>query len=803
VTITATQGTISRQATVTVNPPWLSTFAISPSTLIGGDFGSGTTTGNATLNGPAPSSSPGYTVTFSSTNTGLVATPRAAVFPSTATIQNTTILTNPVTSPTSVVVTATDPTGITRSQTVTLQPAPITLSSLTLSATSVVGSNKVTGTVTLTDVAPSSGIDVELKTPDATLAYPGMFVHVPAGSRTATFTIATSRVGSNLTETISATHSATTKSVALSVLKPSGANNFPNNGSLGSQQKAQVVVTGGSSTTGSVNLSAPASGNITITLQSSNAVVSVPSSLSFKKGLQVQQFTVTTKSVTSPALSRITATGGGVTMVVGTVIVLPPNSVAIDNAGPNGGTILADGSFKQIGTVGLTGPAPTGGITVTIAGSRVGVVAIKGSTAQGGFSDNSTFIPAGSTIGPIYGQISQFTGINRGTSLTATYAGLTRSSNQSVDYVGCTNSSCGDLLVTAQAQANAKRYEPIRCASTSLPPCLTAAAAFETAPLAVGDTSGYYLYTPEMQLLAETVVTAASSKPVAYSYLWFAGLPVGSVETATSTTRWYATDHLGTPNVMTDAAGNPVWRAEYAPYGTLFNTRAGGSLHQPLRFPGQTSIDGSEPAYNVYRWYRSAWGRYTQADPIGLLGGTNLFTYATSNPIDFADPLGLRCCARRMYAQLIPKIWQSGSVSGAYIDVNICADVKNPDDCKFTQVARQLVDSRGGGVNKGSPTLLPDDPLNSSVTRSTGKICMKDSPGAPPQVVTFTNGAGVPLGPPSVQGLNPLDYPLDMVARFTTTVRDKRDANDALSINWRYSIRCQSPGKCSISGAIR
>ena len=52
-----------------------------------------------------------------------------------------------------------------------------------------------------------------------------------------------------------------------------------------------------------------------------------------------------------------------------------------------------------------------------------------------------------------------------------------------------------------------------------------------------GDTIGYDLYTPEMQLLAETTVTAAAAKPLAYSYLWFAGVPVASVEAVTNTTR--------------------------------------------------------------------------------------------------------------------------------------------------------------------------------------------------------------------------------------------------------------------------
>ena len=102
-----------------------------------------------------------------------------------------------------------------------------------------------------------------------------------------------------------------------------------------------------------------------------------------------------------------------------------------------------------------------------------------------------------------------------------------------------------------------------------------------------GDPSGYTLYTPEMQLLAETQVTTATSKPIAYSYLWFAGQPVAVIDAAANATRWYATDHLGTPFLLTDAMGAVAWRAEYTPYGDVFATRSGTSLHQPLRLPNR------------------------------------------------------------------------------------------------------------------------------------------------------------------------------------------------------------------------
>ncbi len=74
--------------------------------------------------------------------------------------------------------------------------------------------------------------------------------------------------------------------------------------------------------------------------------------------------------------------------------------------------------------------------------------------------------------------------------------------------------------------------------------------------------------------------------------------------------------------------------------------------HQPLRLPGQEAEQLNlgnngltERFYNVFRWYRPNWSRYTQPDPIGLDGGLNLYSYADDDPVGLADPGGLRPCS--------------------------------------------------------------------------------------------------------------------------------------------------------------
>jgi RHS repeat-associated protein len=161
------------------------------------------------------------------------------------------------------------------------------------------------------------------------------------------------------------------------------------------------------------------------------------------------------------------------------------------------------------------------------------------------------------------------------------------------------------------------------------------------------------LHTPELQLLAETDITTAATPAIAYEYIWFAGQPLTQIATTTGAIDWYFNDHLGTPLLQTDSAGDLAWRVEYDPYGTAFSIRTGIDKHQPLRFPGQEDEGGEELAYNIFRWYRAGWGRYTQADPVGagLIfqsafmdfsdATTQPFVYSGDNPITITDPLGL------------------------------------------------------------------------------------------------------------------------------------------------------------------
>jgi RHS repeat-associated protein len=191
-------------------------------------------------------------------------------------------------------------------------------------------------------------------------------------------------------------------------------------------------------------------------------------------------------------------------------------------------------------------------------------------------------------------------------------------------------------------------------------------------PTDAGSASRYYFYTPELQLLSSTVDDSYNvwgqsahimSAPLVMNreVIWFNGAPVGEFgpprtpDTTTELSRhrtfdtntpannvfYTFTDHLGTPLIQTDPTTAIVWRAEHEPYGNVYLMRKGARTDQPLRFPGQEAAmtwEGTEENYNVFRWYRGGWGRYTQADRWYLQ--QPVYAYAWNNPIDGFDKTG-------------------------------------------------------------------------------------------------------------------------------------------------------------------
>ena len=144
--------------------------------------------------------------------------------------------------------------------------------------------------------------------------------------------------------------------------------------------------------------------------------------------------------------------------------------------------------------------------------------------------------------------------------------------------------------------------------------------------------SGYH-YDLAGRLLAET--DAGGRTRAEYLYLGNEPLALSR----SGQLYYYHNDHLGTPQKLTDGAGQVVWSASYRPFGEA-SIRA-GYVTQNLRFPGQYYDEESGLHYNYQRYYDPGTGRYLTSDPIGLQGGLNTYTYVENNPLKHIDPYGL------------------------------------------------------------------------------------------------------------------------------------------------------------------
>jgi hypothetical protein len=97
-------------------------------------------------------------------------------------------------------------------------PPAISLSSLTLNPTSVIGgAQSATGTVTLNGPAPSGGAQVTLSSGNSVASVPSS-VTVPSGATSATFTVNTSIVLLPASANISASYKSTTRTATLALL---------------------------------------------------------------------------------------------------------------------------------------------------------------------------------------------------------------------------------------------------------------------------------------------------------------------------------------------------------------------------------------------------------------------------------------------------------------------------------------------------------------------------------------------------------------------------------------------------------
>jgi len=123
--------------------------------------------------------------------------------------------------------------------------------------------------------------------------------------------------------------------------------------------------------------------------------------------------------------------------------------------------------------------------------------------------------------------------------------------------------------------------------------------------------------------------------------------------------RQFHLDHLGTPKVISNGAGNPISKHVYWPFGVEATALRqeillGNEREEPMKFTGhERDFTGGLFAENTNyidymhaRYYNPTTGRFLGTDPgrdwdMGLSQSWNMYAYVTSNPVNFIDPTGM------------------------------------------------------------------------------------------------------------------------------------------------------------------
>ncbi|MGC9949296.1 MAG: FG-GAP-like repeat-containing protein [Bryobacteraceae bacterium] len=282
--------------------------------------------------------------------------------------------------------------GVTSTVILTVNPA--VLQSLTLSPSSIgAGLSTTANFAALDGQAPPAGAILSLSSANPAVAAVPASVQIAAyAGQSSTFTIATGPVTAPTQVVITASYGKSQAPATLTV--------NPGSVSLASLSLSPTSVVGGSPPASYTNvavLSGPApSGGAAIALSSSNpAVASVQANVQVAAGATTSaNFPITTTAVATGTRVTITASYQGVTQQAQIMVnVATPLAVQLSQTSVKGGATVPANSVK------MDGPAPSGGLTVSLTSSNPAVAAVPATvTVSPGLKISQTFAIATAAV---------------------------------------------------------------------------------------------------------------------------------------------------------------------------------------------------------------------------------------------------------------------------------------------------------------------------------------------------------------------------------------------------------------------
>jgi pimeloyl-ACP methyl ester carboxylesterase len=379
-TITASYNRTTYGASVTVVPVAITGVTFAPGSVTAGSSALFT----IYLNGPA---GPGTSISLTSSNPGVLQVPSTVPLATGATQATMSGQTFAAGSQTVVSVVA-NYNSSSGSGSLTVVPSPpLTLNSFNFSPATITGGTSASATIWLTGNAPGGGASVSVTSTSGLVQSPGV-VTVAGGSAFTTVSIPTSAVSVVTNVSLTASYGGVSQNATLTLVPP-----LPYLASLGFSPS---TVSSGSAATGTITLTAPAPlGGILVNLASNSVptILRVPFSVFIPEGATTGTFNANSSAIHFIAPVTITASFNGTSQSATLTIVPPgmpigPSSLTLSPSSVVGGT-------SSTGTLVLTGPAPPGGLTITLSSDNSGVQVPPSITVPEGA--NSTIFSIGTS----------------------------------------------------------------------------------------------------------------------------------------------------------------------------------------------------------------------------------------------------------------------------------------------------------------------------------------------------------------------------------------------------------------------
>ena len=207
-------------------------------------------------------------------------------------------------------------------------------------------------------------------------------------------------------------------------------------------------------------------------------------------------------------------------------------------------------------------------------------------------------------------------------------------------------------------------------------------------------TTRYYAACPErsrgddQRVLLETDATASETDLRYFVYGNYIDEVLVMHRVSPSADFYYGHDHLYSPVVVFGYLGGlqAGERYEYDAYGQVtimdgsYTPRSASNIGNPYTFTGRRLdvLDGGNLTLMDYRrrTYDTHTGRFMQQDPLGHVDTMNLYEYAKSSPLFYADPSGLLtwndCCPKLlcMIAKDLNRLAKTGEIVEDALEVN-------------------------------------------------------------------------------------------------------------------------------------